>query len=55
MPADKKIKPEKLPRPPDKPDKFRNQEEFDDKSRDEKARLAKPRRINYVIKDLPIY
>jgi hypothetical protein len=54
MPADKKINREKLPHPEKTDKKHRGQEEFDDKNKDVKER-TKTRKINYIIKDLPIY
>ena len=54
MSADKTIKREKLPHPVKEENSYRNQEEFDDKNRIVKERL-RPKKVNYVVKDLPIY
>ncbi len=53
MSADKKIKKEKLPEPVKEDNRHRSQEEFDDKSRAIRDRKAK--KVNYIVKDLPIY
>jgi hypothetical protein len=54
MAADKKIERDRLPHP-EKPDKKnKSQEEFDEKSRTDKEK-SKNRKVNYVVKDLPIY
>lgn len=53
MSADKKNNKEKLPEPAKENTRSRNQEEFDDKSREIKNRKAK--KVNYIVKDLPIY
>jgi hypothetical protein len=53
MSADKKINKEKLPEPTKEDKRTRHQEEFDDKSRDLKHRKSK--KVNYIVKDLPIY
>jgi hypothetical protein len=54
MSADKKIQRDKLPHP-EKDDKMnKSQEEFDNKAKDDKGR-AKPKKVNWVVKDLPIY
>jgi len=54
MPADKKINRDKLPHPEKEDKKGQNQEEFDDKNKVIKERM-KSKKVNYVIKDLPIY
>lgn len=54
MPADKKIERDKLPHPEKSDKKNKSQEEFDDKAKEEKQK-AKHRKVNYVVKDLPIY
>ncbi|MBO9572528.1 MAG: hypothetical protein J7497_10025 [Chitinophagaceae bacterium] len=53
MTPDKKINKEKLPRPEKEDTRHKTQEEFDDRSR--QAKDKKIRRVNYVVKDLPIY
>jgi hypothetical protein len=53
MPEDKKIDKDKLPRPEKEERKHQNQEEFDDKSK--AVKHNKPKKTNYIIKDLPIY
>lgn len=57
MSADKKIDPADLPRPDKKEERLKGQEEFDDKAKERKQDLekAKKSRVNYIIKDLPIY
>lgn len=54
MPADKKINKENLPHPQKEDKRHQNQEEFDDKNKVQKERM-KPKKVNYVVKDLPIY
>jgi hypothetical protein len=54
MPADKKISRDKLPHPEKDDKKNQSQEEFDDKNQQLKERM-KPKKVNYVVKDLPIY
>jgi hypothetical protein len=54
MPADKKIERDKLPHPEKNDKKHKSQEEFDQKTKIEKER-TKARKVNYVVKDLPIY
>jgi hypothetical protein len=54
MPADKKIDRGKLPEPEKEDKKQKAQAEYDDRSKMEKQK-TKPRKVNYVIKDLPIY
>ncbi len=54
MSADKKINREKLPHPVKEDTRNRSQEEFDDKSKKAKQK-NKAGRVNYIIKDLPIY
>lgn len=54
MPADKKIDREKLPHPDREDKRHQNQEEFDDKNKEVKQRM-KPKKVNYIVKDLPIY
>jgi len=54
MPADKKIDTDKLPRPEKEDRQHQNQEEFDDKNKVVKER-TKSKKVNYVIRDLPIY
>lgn len=54
MPADKKIDREKLPHPDKEDKRHQNQEEFDDKNKEVKQRM-KPKKVNYIVKDLPIY
>lgn len=65
MSADKKIARKDLPRPEENDVRHQNQEEYDEKPKDQKVAKepgeasnrgnAKRRRVNYVIKDLPIY
>ena len=58
MSPDKKIDSEKLPRPEKKDEQNKSQEEFDQKVNDNTAlreKIMKKRRINYVVRDLPIY
>ena len=54
MPADKKINRDNLPKPEKTDKRYQSQEEFDDRNKVEKQK-AKPKKVNYVIKDLPIY
>lgn len=54
MPADKKIKKDKLPEPEKENKKQRYQEEFDDKSKGIKEKM-KSKNVKYVVRDLPIY
>jgi len=54
MPADKKIEHEKLPHPEKAEKRHKSQEEFDEKRKLEKEKI-KARKVNYVVKDLPIY
>jgi hypothetical protein len=54
MSADKKIDREKLPHPEKNDKRNKSQEEFDNKAKDDKGRM-KPKKVNYVVKDLPIY
>jgi hypothetical protein len=54
MAADKKIEREKLPHPEKNEKKNKNQEEFDEKRKKEREHI-KNRKVNYVVKDLPIY
>jgi hypothetical protein len=53
MSADKKINKDKLPHPVGPDTRNKGQEEFDDKSKILKER--KVQRVNYIVKDLPIY
>jgi len=52
--ADKKIERGKLPHPEKEDKKNKSQEEYDEKSRTDKEKM-KSRKVNYVVKDLPIY
>jgi hypothetical protein len=54
MPADKKIDRDKLPEPEKQNKKQKTQDEYDDRSKMQREKL-KAKRVNYVIKDLPIY
>lgn len=54
MSADKKIQKDKLPHPAKENTRHKAQEEYDDKGRSAKAE-KKVKRVNYVVKDLPIY
>lgn len=54
MAADKKIARDKLPHPEKNEKKNKSQEEFDEKGKTEKEKM-KSRKVNYVVKDLPIY
>ena len=54
MSADKKINKDKLPHPDKQDTRHQNQEEFDDKNRVQKEKM-KPKKVNYVVKDLPFY
>lgn len=54
MPADKKIKKDKLPLPEKEDKRHQSQEEFDDVNKVKKEKM-KPKKVNYVVKDLPIY
>lgn len=54
MPAEKKINPDKLPHPEKEDKRNKSQEEFDDKNKIVREKM-KPKKVNYVIKDLPIY
>ena len=54
MPADKKIDKDRLPHPEKEDKRHHNQEEFDDKSKQQREK-SKAKKINYVVKDLPIY
>lgn len=54
MAADKKIEREKLPHPEKNDKKNKSQEEYDEKRKNEREHMRK-RRVNYVVKDLPIY
>ena len=54
MAADKKIAREKLPHPEKKDEKNKSQEEYDDKRKNQREQM-KSRKVNYVVKDLPIY
>ena len=54
MAADKKIERDKLPHPEKKDKNNKSQEEIDDKRKNERE-LRKSKKVNYVIKDLPIY
>ena len=53
MSADKKINKEKLPEPVKENNRNKHQEEYDDKSRLIKERKMK--KVNHIVKDLPIY
>jgi hypothetical protein len=53
MPADKKINRDKLPHPEKTDTKNKSQEEFDNKKADKER--VKSKKVNYVVKDLPIY
>ena len=53
MSADKKINKDKLPHPVGPDTRNKSQEEFDDKGKALKDK--KSQRVNYVVKDLPIY
>jgi hypothetical protein len=54
MAADKKIEREKLPHPEKNDKKHKSQEEYDEKKKNEKEQI-KNRKVNYIVKDLPIY
>lgn len=54
MAADKKIERKKLPHPEKGDKKNKSQEEYDDKRKNEREQM-KNRKVNYVVKDLPIY
>jgi hypothetical protein len=54
MAADKKIEREKLPHPEKNDKKHKSQDEYDEKKKNEKEQMRN-RRVNYVVKDLPIY
>jgi len=54
MAADKKIERDKLPQPEKNNRKNKSQEEFDEKARTDREKMKK-RKVNYVVKDLPIY
>lgn len=54
MPADKKIDRDTLPEPEKPNKKQKTQDEYDDRSKMQQEKL-KLKRVNYVIKDLPIY
>ena len=54
MPADKKINKDKLPHPEKEDRKHQSQEEFDDRGKQMREK-SKTKKINYVVKDLPIY
>ena len=54
MAADKKIDHDKLPQPEKNNRKNKSQEEFDGKARTDREKMKK-RKVNYVVKDLPIY
>jgi hypothetical protein len=54
MAADKKIERDRLPHPEKEDKKNKSQEEFDEKARTDKEK-SKNRKVNYVVKDLPIY
>ena len=53
MAADKKIERDRLPHPEKEDKKNKSQEEFDQKSKTDKDKQN--RKVNYVVKDLPIY
>jgi hypothetical protein len=55
MTADKKTHREKHPEPAKENTKTRNQEDTNDNGRHSKDNKKKVRKVNYVIKDLPIY
>ncbi|MBL7699024.1 MAG: hypothetical protein JNK79_12745 [Chitinophagaceae bacterium] len=58
MSADKKIDATKLPRREKSDEKNKSQEEFDQKINDNnelREKMMKKRKINYVVRDLPIY
>ena len=54
MAADKKIERDKLPHPEKNDKKNKSQEEFDEKAKSDKDK-TKSKKVNYVVKDLPIY
>ena len=54
MAADKKIEREKLPHPEKSEKKHKSQEEYDDKRKREREQM-KSKKVNYIVKDLPIY
>lgn len=54
MPADKKIDKDKLPRPEKEDKRHQSQEEFDDVNKVQKEKKGS-KKVNYVVKDLPIY
>ena len=54
MAADKKIPRDKLQQPEKHDRKNKSQEEFDEKARTDREKMKK-RKVNYVVKDLPIY
>lgn len=57
MSADKKIKPSDLPRPEKTDVRNKGQEEFDEKGKNANSNSegAKKKKVNYVVRDLPIY
>ena len=57
MSADKKIKNSDLPRPEKPDERNKSQEEYDEKVKNtnQSRENQKKRRINYVVRDLPIY
>jgi len=52
--ADKKIDRDKLPHPEKNDKKNKSQDEYDDKAKTERE-TGKSKKVNYVVKDLPIY
>jgi hypothetical protein len=56
MATAKKTSRDKAPKPPKEEPVTRRKEENDEKGKVEIERVAgKPRRVNYIVKDLPIY
>jgi hypothetical protein len=55
MPADKKINRSTSPRPEKEDRKHTNQQDYQQKMKNDDREIGKPRRVTYVIKDLPIY
>lgn len=56
--SDKKIERKDLPRPEKDDKRNKSQEEFDLKTSDninDRSKIIKKKRVNYVVKDLPIY
>lgn len=54
--ADKKIKNGDLPRPERNDERHKSQEEFDEKAKNTQTKQElKKKKINYVVRDLPIY